>query len=341
VLGSEETRLLFLLGYPVTILATLLFGAGPGLTAAAISSLLPAYFILSPIQSVWIDDPVNRNGMFAFFGVNVLIAYTIQALIDAKQAAEAYACEREHAQTIAEAYAAQREAARESAEIHANEHKRLRDELAHRLNNVSMSLLAQADIMARATQLAEVKEALMAFRARIRAVNLVHQLLAEEPDPEAPVDARSFIKGLIDKLQSAAGTTNIQWEIEVESHPVPRTWINTLGSVIAELAINALKHAFPKDRPGVVWVKFWRDGQDYILVVEDDGVGVQTPHSGADLRAYVAGKPAPGHPTLGFGNRFLVAYARALGGKFKYGPREAGEGTCCSVRFPVVGKRVS
>ncbi len=47
------------------------------------------------------------------------------------------------------------------------------------------------------------------------------------------------------------------------------------GSLIAELVINALQHAFPAGRTGEVLVELWTDDSgQYRLVVQDNGIGL-------------------------------------------------------------------
>jgi two-component sensor histidine kinase len=47
----------------------------------------------------------------------------------------------------------------------------------------------------------------------------------------------------------------------------------SLGLIVTELVINALKHAFPDDRQGRVVVSYQTDGSDWKLVVSDNGIG--------------------------------------------------------------------
>jgi two-component sensor histidine kinase len=48
----------------------------------------------------------------------------------------------------------------------------------------------------------------------------------------------------------------------------------SLGLIVTELVINALKHAFPDDRQdGRVVVSYQIDGSDWKLVVSDNGIG--------------------------------------------------------------------
>jgi two-component sensor histidine kinase len=92
--------------------------------------------------------------------------------------------------------------------------------------------------------------------------------------------------------------------------------------VVNELVTNALKHAFPTDREGLIRVTFHRDDAAYELVVADNGVG---PAGDAWAARAEAG---------GMGTRLLRALAAQLGGRLDVMGGEVG-GTSCRLRFPV------
>lgn len=48
----------------------------------------------------------------------------------------------------------------------------------------------------------------------------------------------------------------------------------SLGLIVTELVINALKHAFPDGRPGRIAIAYKFQGPNWILCVSDDGVGM-------------------------------------------------------------------
>jgi two-component sensor histidine kinase len=48
----------------------------------------------------------------------------------------------------------------------------------------------------------------------------------------------------------------------------------SLGLIVTELVINALKHAFPGDRHGRISVRYQGRGPNWALSVDDDGVGM-------------------------------------------------------------------
>src|SRR3984893_6859171 len=76
----------------------------------------------------------------------------------------------------------------------------------------------------------------------------------------------------------------------------------SLCLIVTELVINALKHAFPKDRQdGRVAVSYQIDGSDWKLVVSDKGIGKQE----------AAASPAKG----GLGTALVKALAQDLDAK--------------------------
>jgi two-component sensor histidine kinase len=73
----------------------------------------------------------------------------------------------------------------------------------------------------------------------------------------------------------------------------------SLGLIVTELVINALKHAFPKDtQDSQVVVSYQTDGLDWKLVVSDNGIGKQD----------AAATPAKG----GLGTTLVKALAQDL-----------------------------
>jgi two-component sensor histidine kinase len=72
----------------------------------------------------------------------------------------------------------------------------------------------------------------------------------------------------------------------------------SLGLIVTELVINALKHAFPEHARGKVFVDYHSDGPDWCLTVRDDGAG---------MPAGTAKAPA------GLGTGIVEALARHLG----------------------------
>lgn len=66
----------------------------------------------------------------------------------------------------------------------------------------------------------------------------------------------------------------ISLSVVVDDSQVVSDMSISLGLIVTELVINALKHAFPEDRPGKIVVSYQADGEDWTLFVGDDGIGM-------------------------------------------------------------------
>ena len=83
----------------------------------------------------------------------------------------------------------------------------------------------------------------------------------------------------------------------------------SLGLIVTELVINALKHAFPGHKKGKIFVDYRADGPSWSLSVRDTGVGMPTDEASA--------KP-------GLGTGIVEALARQLGAAVRLEPAQPG-----------------
>ena len=63
-------------------------------------------------------------------------------------------------------------------------------------------------------------------------------------------------------------------DVSVDGSITPADVSVSLGLIVTELVINALKHAFPEDRKGKIKVDYRSHGENWALSVVDDGVGM-------------------------------------------------------------------
>jgi two-component sensor histidine kinase len=150
-------------------------------------------------------------------------------------------------------------------------------------------------------------------------------------DDTAVVDTRRFIEGLCADIRAAQmgeGLRPVALVVEAEAHTLDTERAVQLGLVLNEAVTNALKFAFPEDRAGTVRVGFAREGDEFMLAVADDGIGL--PAEGELQGA----PPAPPPRGSGLGTRLLRALAAQLRGTFSRQPGECGRGTVASLRFP-------
>lgn len=94
----------------------------------------------------------------------------------------------------------------------------------------------------------------------------------------------------------------------------------SLGLIVTELVINALKQAFPGDRSGKIHVGYHSHGPNWTLAVTDNGAGMPTDATGA--------KP-------GLGTSIVQALTRQLNASIKVA--DAAPGTAVFVAHTQIG----
>jgi two-component sensor histidine kinase len=130
---------------------------------------------------------------------------------------------------------------------------------------------------------------------------------------DSKVDSGIFVPDLCEDLQACA-RDGVHIDCNAESHYLALPSAVPLGLIINELVTNALKYAFPDERPGRVVVGFARDGDHYHLLVEDNGIGMSKDFKGG-----------------GLGLHLLQGFSRAIDGKINISSTSAG--TSVSLKF--------
>jgi two-component sensor histidine kinase len=152
----------------------------------------------------------------------------------------------------------------------------LLEEMAHRIAN-SLQIIASILLMkARTVSSEETREHLHDAHKRVMAVAEVQRHLHASTDGEA-VELESYLVRLCAGLSGAMipeGEGAIQLSVEVGGGAASSAVAVSLGLIVTELVINALKHAFPVEKPGrLITVSYVPDAADWTLAVSDNGVG--------------------------------------------------------------------
>tara|TARA_R110002020_G_scaffold127531_3_gene286106 strand:+ start:7967 stop:9013 length:1047 start_codon:yes stop_codon:yes gene_type:complete len=150
----------------------------------------------------------------------------------------------------------------------------LLQEVQHRVANslqIIASILLQS---ARKVQSEETRTHLRSAHSRVMSIAAVQQQLATSSVQD--VELRSYFEQLCKSLAASMISDPAQLSIIVKAD---KTITNanvsvSLGLVVTELVINALKHAFPDERKGTITVDYHTDKNDWTLVVSDDGIGM-------------------------------------------------------------------
>jgi two-component sensor histidine kinase len=109
----------------------------------------------------------------------------------------------------------------------------------------------------------------------------VHSLLYRSPDL-ASIDFKDYLEDLVDETADGFGADlrSIRTELEAQSMRVPLDTAVPLAFITVEILTNAFKHAFPHQRGGTVRVALRQEGENGVLTISDDGVGVPASDGG-------------------------------------------------------------
>ncbi len=149
-------------------------------------------------------------------------------------------------------------------------------EIHHRVKNNLQIVDSLLDMQALRIDDPQVNAILRDSQNRIRSMALIHQTLYQSHD-FARVDFASIVDSLVPTLVSSYGINaqRISVEISADAVHLPINFAIPCGLIINELVTNALKHAFPDERAGVISLQLHPFGDNGVeLVVGDDGVGI-------------------------------------------------------------------
>lgn len=173
----------------------------------------------------------------------------------------------------------------------------LLQEVQHRVAN-SLQIIASVLMQsARGVLSEETRTHLTDAHNRVMSIATVQKQLAQAG--QGDVALRPYFTQLCQSLGASMIRDHDKQSIEVsgDESRVGADASISLGLIVTELVINALKHAFPGDRAGKIIVDYTSRGADWTLSVGDDGVGM--PEAGDEA-------------TPGLGTTIVEALARQL-----------------------------
>lgn len=151
----------------------------------------------------------------------------------------------------------------------------LLSEVRHRVANslqIVSSLLLQT---ARRSSSTEVRDSLTEAHNRVMSVAALERQLSASPDGSQNVELSTYFASLCDNIAASMINEQKSVELGVTGGGLVSSRVSiSLGLIVTELVINALKHAFPDGRTGRVEISYHGHGPNWTLSVRDDGVGM-------------------------------------------------------------------
>jgi chemotaxis protein methyltransferase CheR len=176
----------------------------------------------------------------------------------------------------------------------------LLEEMQHRVAN-SLQIIASILLMkARTVQSEETRLQLEDAHQRVLSVAAVQQHL-HLSGPKQPIEIASYLSKLCETLAQSmiGGSRPISLKVEADPGTAASRDAVSIGLIVTELVMNALKHAFPGEWQGAAIVVSYKVAEtDWKLTVSDNGVGKP------DVKA--------GDSNAGLGTSLIQALAKQL-----------------------------
>lgn len=203
------------------------------------------------------------------------------------------------------------------AEVHASrdryaalaaERELLLREVNHRVGNSLQIIASLLHLQANSSTQDDVKAALTNAMGRVAAVAQVHRRLYTSHDLKS-VLLNQYLDALLEDLRrSTEGDRMSRLTLKAEPIEIDPDRAVAIGIVVNELVMNAVKYAYT-DCTGPIHVALTSDGDDLLLAISDDGVGLN-------------GRIDP--RSTGMGQRIVSAMASKLEASVERDPNHAG-----------------
>ena len=198
-----------------------------------------------------------------------------------------------------------------------DENAMLLREMQHRIANSLQIIASILSLKAGSAQSEEARLSLRDAHQRVLSVAAVQTHLLKAGGGDL-IQVAPYMKELCANLASSiiGDKRPITLRVKANGSETGSAHVS-LGLIVTELVMNAVKYAFPgEERAGQVVVSYETTGDDWKLDVADDGVGYSEP------------APAP-RPGGGLGTNLVKALAQQLGAKI--GVMSGPAGTCVSI----------
>ena len=147
----------------------------------------------------------------------------------------------------------------------------LLQELNHRVKNSIQTIVSFLRLQIDETADPQMRHTLLNVENRIMSISHLYALLYEKHNLGS-VSAYEYFSLLCEHVQTTLGNENVNVHIDTDVRLDPETMVYC-GFIVNEALTNALQYAFDKDESGEVSIKLSQRGQNYILMIKDNGKG--------------------------------------------------------------------
>ncbi len=194
-------------------------------------------------------------------------------------------------------------------------------EIHHRVKNNLQVVSSLLNLQESAVADPAARKVFLECQTQIQSMAMVHEVLYRSADFEG-VSMQRYFERLLDYLAGVydASFRGIGWAVSAGTIVLDLDAAIPVALVVNELVSNCFKHAFPEGRQGSVRLGMSQDGEDWLVEVVDDGVGLEAPRERKGER--------------GIGTELVHALAAQLRGSADFSTEG---GAAVRLRFPRAG----
>lgn len=192
-------------------------------------------------------------------------------------------------------------------------------EINHRTKNNLQILSSLVNHQILMTDNTGTKELLSQIKGRLKAMSVIYEALCSQEDISC-INFQEFLEKLFHSVITSyqSGKGNIRIEINAGGVCLDIKKGVACALIINELVSNAVKHAFPDEKQGLVKIGIWVEGDNNYISLSDNGIGIP---EGMNIEQ-----------TESLGLKIVQLLTRQLKGKISLNSME---GTRWEISFPV------
>jgi two-component sensor histidine kinase len=233
--------------FPAMVICSLVGGRAAGIAAAIVGGLIAWYFWLPPGGTFALDWPTGHLSVGLYIVTSTILLLLTRGLNETLKELES---ERDL-----------------SAELF----RELQHRTANNLQSISAMLRQNRSAVERDPSVA--LGVLDAARRRFEIMSRINRRLYS-PDMRE-VDAETLLRDLCEDIMEASGSNTIACHVQPSSVKLSRERAMLLSLLVAELMLNASKHAFDVGQSGNIHITMETVGSNHRFTFTDDGKGFE------------------------------------------------------------------
>jgi two-component sensor histidine kinase len=231
--------------FPAMVVCSLVGGRLAGVLAAAVGGVVAWYLWLPPRGTFSVEWPTAQLTIFLYVLTSTILLLLTRGLNETLKELE------------------------KERDVSAELFRELQHRTANNLQNVSALLRQNREAIRR-----DPSKAVAVIDSAERRFEIMSRINRRLYSPELrDVEAAPFLEALCRDILASMGNDNVSVLVDASSIRLRRERALLLSLIVAELMMNATKHAFVDDRRGSVAISLEARGTEYHLRFTDDGKG--------------------------------------------------------------------